>query len=127
MNESENRDSGDFTEQHGGGFCLHKPIGAATTDPQEWTEETVVDFILDAFESAGETRAIKLISERHNAALDAERQKRADWNVVIEDLERELAAEREKRLEVETQLQAWQQSFGTTQLTHALAKVKEGK
>ena len=36
------------------------------------------------------------LADAHNAALTAERDKRADWNVVIEDLERALAAEREK-------------------------------
>jgi hypothetical protein len=75
--------------------------------PQQWTEETVADLIVEAFESAGETRAIKLISERHNAALAAE-QERADHNADVADsiarasrqvedsLRQQVAAEREK-------------------------------
>jgi hypothetical protein len=39
--------------------------------PQEWTEDTVIEIIVDAFEFGGATTAAKLISERHNAALDA--------------------------------------------------------
>jgi hypothetical protein len=64
---------------------------------QEWTPEYVLHLIKGY---CHEDASIN-VADAHNAAL---------------------AAEREKRLEVETQLQAWQQSFGTTQLTHALAK-----
>jgi hypothetical protein len=36
------------------------------------------------------------VCDAHNTALAAEQEKRADWNVVIEDLERELAAKRQR-------------------------------
>jgi hypothetical protein len=77
------------------------PSVASSEQPQEWTEERVADLIVEAFESAGETRAIKLISERHNAALAAIRTELEDMKRLYQDsylytepkLQKELAAE----------------------------------
>ena len=68
----------------------------------EWTVEEMGDHAFDLkcgdkilWTFSTEPPAIA-IADAHNAALAAEQDKRADWNVVIEDLEKQLAAEREK-------------------------------
>ncbi len=40
-----------------------------------------------------------------NTAIAAEEQKRADWNVVIEDLEQQLAAERSRNKELQDEIE----------------------
>ncbi len=56
----------------------------------EWTARIVGEMGCEDYYGA------KAIADSHNAALAAEENKRADWNVVIEDLEKQLASEREK-------------------------------
>jgi hypothetical protein len=55
--------------------------------------------------------------------LATEREISKRFEIQVDDAQRQLTIERKKRQEVETQLEAWQRSFGTTQLTHALAKI----
>ncbi len=78
-----------------GTFIPPKPTG-------EWTVEGVAGREAHSLLHYGSESAYLLhgdaeaIADAHNAALAAEENKRADWNVVIEDLEKQLASEREK-------------------------------
>ncbi len=105
---------------------LHSETVERLTKPTgEWTNVDVEDL----WEKGGSIA----VKEAHNAALAAEENKRADWNYVIEELEKQLADEREASrywkeqwVERGAQLAAHKQQ-AESMLATSSTRVKEGK
>ncbi len=85
----------------------------------EWTAERVAELYGSHFPFD-----CKQVAEMIKAALAAEQKKTDYERDKLDEVVKALAMTKEQLAAKGVQLEAWQQAFGTTQLTHAIARLE---